>query len=162
MRLLVVVDNPRVLAEVEAALAGDPPIELTAMATPRRAVGLVEDREAFDVVVCDADLVPAGGFALCRDVKALQRMGWDVPPVVLLISRAQDAWLADWAEADAWVEKPVDAFDLAEVVDALVDGRPVPELPGVGRGGGPMRDEAKAIEQVDAGSPAGGITGGGP
>ena len=51
---------------------------------------------------------------------------------MLLIARPQDEYLCRWAQADAWVVKPVDPFDLAEVLASIVDGDEVPALPGVG------------------------------
>jgi DNA-binding response OmpR family regulator len=40
--------------------------------------------------------------------------------VVLVLARAQDTWLARWSGADAWVTKPVDPFELADIVTRLV------------------------------------------
>jgi CheY-like chemotaxis protein len=166
VRLLLVSDNPRVSVQVEAALAGGESVAVVHVATPQRALHLVEEGERFDIVVADGDLTPAGGFVVARELKALgkldrRRGGRDVPPVVLLLARPQDAWLADWSEADAWITKPVDPFDLAGVVEAIVTDRPVPALPGVGRGGGPMRAEAKAIEGAGAATPPGSLSSGG-
>ena len=72
-------------------------------------------------------------------MRARQTDGRDLPPVVLMVARPQDDYLAKWAQADAWILKPVDPFDLAEVLEALSEGRPVPALPGVRTLGHPPR-----------------------
>jgi CheY-like chemotaxis protein len=132
VRLLLVSGDARVSAQVTTALMGQRDLDVVEVATPQRALALIDDGEAFDIVVADNDTHPTGGFYLAREVAARREVGEEVPPVVLLLARAQDAWLSDWAQADAWLLKPVDPFDLAEVDDALAGGRPVPALPGVG------------------------------
>ena len=42
----------------------------------------------------------------------------DCPPIVVLIARAQDKWLASWSLADAVITAPVDPVDAAAVVAA--------------------------------------------
>jgi len=84
------------------------------------------------VVIGDADTAPSGGFFLSREIKARGQMGRDMPPVILLLAREQDIYLSNWSQADAFVLKPVDPFNLAAVVDAVVKGDPLPQLPGVG------------------------------
>jgi len=67
-----------------------------------------------DVVVVDEITSRAGAFALAKDLK-----GADPPfpgAVLILLDRAQDAWLAKWSGADAWFVKPVNPFELADTV----------------------------------------------
>jgi CheY-like chemotaxis protein len=141
VKVLLVCDSPTVSQQVSSALLGGADTVVTEVRTAQRALRLIDgvapDGEAegagpFDLVIADADTHPTGGFALCREIKARGQMGQTVPPVLLLIAREQDAWLSDWAQADAHVRKPPDPFDLAEVIDALVSRRPIPQLPGVG------------------------------
>jgi DNA-binding response OmpR family regulator len=72
------------------------------------------------VVVADEIASRAGGFAVALDLKGA------VPPfpgiVVILLDRPQDRWLARWSGADAWFDKPVNPFELAETVAALLAG----------------------------------------
>lgn len=132
MRILLVSDNPRVSASVGTALVGDPQTSLFEVRTPQRAVTLIDDGQRFDIVVGDADTAPSGGFFLAREIKARGQMGRDMPPVILLLAREQDTFLSDWSQADAYVLKPVDPFDLRQVIEAVVRGEPLPQLPGVG------------------------------
>ena len=133
MKVLLVATDDRVRTQVKSALLGMPDVQFTDVGTPQLALRLIDDEGGFDIVISDNDTRPAGGFYLAREVKARVQMGvTDLPPVVLLLAREQDRWLSDWSQADAYMTKPVDPFDLSEVVEALVDGKPVPKLPGVG------------------------------
>lgn len=102
------------------------------VATPQRALAILDEGQTFDVVIGDNDTHPTGGLALCREVKARGQMGREMPPVVLLIAREQDRWLANWAQADAHVQKPADPFDLRETLQSVVAGEEVRALPGIG------------------------------
>jgi CheY-like chemotaxis protein len=132
VRVLLVSDNPRVSTSVTTAIIGDPETDVFEVRTPQRAVALLDEGEQFSVVVGDADTAPSGGFFLARDIKARVQMGRDMPPVVLLLAREQDIFLSNWSQADAFVLKPVNPFDLRTVLEAVVAGDPLPELPGVG------------------------------
>lgn len=135
MRVLFVCQQEGLVEQVEGALLGEPEIELARVRTPQRAIKvLVSEPDGYDLVLADGDLHPEGGFSLSRDVKAHARMGRPMPPVVLLIAREQDRWLASWSEADASVLKPLDPFDLAATARAVAGGRAPPRLPGVQAG----------------------------
>lgn len=132
MHVLLVTTGARVTEQVKSGLADGDDVSFQEVFTPARALALLdEDASAYDIVIADNDTTPTGGFFLAREIKARVRMGQEMPPVVLLVAREQDDYLARWAEADAWVLKPIDSFDLAEAVEALVERRPIPELPGV-------------------------------
>jgi hypothetical protein len=53
----------------------------------------------------------------------------DCPPIVVLVARKDDGWLASWSLADAVISRPLDPVTAAEVVaDQLrnrVSGIPV-------------------------------------
>lgn len=135
MKVLVVSQDPAVSAQVANALLDDEEVQLLEVRTPHRALALVDEDGAettWDLVVADADTAPEGGFSLAREIKARGRMDRRLPPVVLLIARDGDKYLAKWSEADAFVVKPADPFDLHQVVVAVVAGDEVPDLPGVG------------------------------
>ena len=71
-----------------------------------------------EIVVADEITSRAGAFALAKDLK-----GADPPfpgKIVILLDRQSDAWLAEWAEADAWFVKPVDPFELADAIQGFV------------------------------------------
>jgi DNA-binding response OmpR family regulator len=132
VKILLVSGNDRVTMQVTAALLGMPDVEFVEVHLPQQALALLDQGIYFDILIADNDTWPTGGFALSREVKARLAMGEDMPPVLLLLARDQDRWLSDQSEADAYILKPVDPFDLAETVRALVEERPLPALPGVG------------------------------
>lgn len=131
MHVLLVTTGAQLTDQVLTALVDGDDVSYTEVWTPQRALALLDEGHDCDIVVADNDTQPSGGFFLSREIKARARMGQDVPPVLLLVAREQDDYLARWAEADAWVLKPVDSFDLAEAVWALVERRHMAELPGV-------------------------------
>lgn len=132
MKVLVVNQNERLSRELTSALVGAESVEVLEVRTPQLALRLLDRGDRYDLVLADADTAPTGGFALSREVKARKRMGREVPPVILLLARDQDKFLAKWSEADAFIIKPPDPFDLHSVIAAVVAGEDVPALPGVG------------------------------
>lgn len=132
MRVLLVSDNPRLSMQVSTAFLGMEDADVFEVRTPQRAVALLDEDERFSIVIGDADTAPSGGFYLAREIKARGQMGRDMPPVILLLAREQDIYLSNWSQADAFVLKPIDPFNLAEVVDTVIKGDPLPQLPGVG------------------------------
>lgn len=146
MKVLVVTQSPRVSLSLSTALVGEEDVELLEVRTPQRALQQLDDVGGFDLVLADADTAPTGGFALAREMKARVRMDQDVPPVVLLIARDQDKFLAKWSEADAFIIKPADPFNLHTVIRAVVEGEEVPPLPGVGA----TRDLPEVLEEPDS------------
>jgi DNA-binding response OmpR family regulator len=138
VRILLVSSGPSLTRQVTSALPLD--AEVTEVRTPQRGLALLDAGEhTFDVVLGDADTHPTGGFHMAREIRARQTDGHQVPPIVLMIARPQDDYLAKWSQADAWILKPIDPFDLAEVLEAVGAGRPVPALPGVHTLGHPPR-----------------------
>ncbi|WP_407564412.1 hypothetical protein [Streptomyces sp. 184] len=87
-----------------------PPVEYVECATLPAVLAELE-RGGIDACVLDGEAVPAGGMGVCRQIKDEI---FRCPPVLLLIGRPQDAWLATWSRAEATVAHPVDPAALAE------------------------------------------------
>jgi DNA-binding response OmpR family regulator len=81
------------------------------------AIGLAERPE---VVIADEIASRAGAFSLARDLRGAAQPF--LGPIVVLLERRQDAWLARWSGADAWFVKPVDPFELADRLVELMSG----------------------------------------
>ncbi|WP_062211689.1 response regulator transcription factor [Streptomyces sp. NBRC 109706] len=73
-----------------------------------------------DVCVLDGEAAPAGGMGACRQIKDEI---FECPPVLLLIGRAQDAWLASWSRAEAAVAHPLDPAELTAALTGLLRER---------------------------------------
>ncbi|SMF31708.1 response regulator transcription factor [Streptomyces sp. Amel2xC10] len=93
-----------------------PVVEFLECATPAAVVREL-DRGGVDVVVLDGEAVPMGGMGLCRQLKDEI---FQCPPVLLLMGRPQDAWLATWSRADAAVTLPADPVEFADALAALL------------------------------------------
>ncbi len=91
-------------------------IDWVEAATDAAVVEYVE-RGGLDLLVLDGEAAKVGGMGLCRTLKTEI---FQCPPVLLLIARQQDAWLASWSEADAVVAAPFDPVELQEAVAALL------------------------------------------
>ncbi len=73
-----------------------------------------------DVFILDGEAAPEGGMGVARQLKDEV---FNCPPVLLLVARKEDAWLAAWSRAEASVTHPVDPFTLATTVADLVRNR---------------------------------------
>jgi CheY-like chemotaxis protein len=70
-----------------------------------------------DLFILDGEATPEGGMGLARQLKDEI---FNCPPTLLIVARAQDAWLAGWSRADGVVTHPIDAFTLSKSVLDLV------------------------------------------
>jgi DNA-binding response OmpR family regulator len=93
-----------------------PVVEFVECATPAAAIEEL-DKGGIDVCVLDGEAVPMGGMGLCRQIKDEI---FHCPPVLLLIARPQDAWLATWSRAEAAVALPVEPVEFASALAALL------------------------------------------
>ncbi len=71
------------------------------------------DAGGIDVAILDGEAQPTGGMGLARQFKYEID---DCPPIVVLIARRQDGWLASWSLADAVINTPIDPVESASVV----------------------------------------------
>ena len=120
-RILLYSDHPQiretVLLGVGSRAAKDlPPIEWVEVATPATVLSRVES-EQFDLLILDGEAGKAGGMGLCRQLKDEV---FRCPPVLVLLGRPQDRWLASWSEAEAALARPLDPLELQETVAHLL------------------------------------------
>lgn len=141
MRVLVVSEDPKERLRAASALTLRADAEVFEAATVDDArQWLVREGERFDVLVVDGDLYPRGGFAMLYALRGRFELdGVEPIPAVVLVSRDQDRWLANWAGASDTLRKPVDPFELARLVTSL-EGAAVP----------PYGDAGAAARQVAA------------
>ena len=92
-----------------------PPVRVLEVAT-QAAVITAMDAGGIDLAILDGEAVP-GGMGLSRQLKdEVLRC----PPILLLIGRPDDAWLATWSRADGAVAHPIDPVRLPAAVAALL------------------------------------------
>ena len=84
------------------------------------------DAGGADVMVLDGEAQPVGGMGICRQAKDEI---YDCPPVLLIIGRADDGWLATWSRADAVVSHPIDPAALAQALAGLMRQRAAATAP---------------------------------
>ena len=131
--MLLATDADWIHEEVDAALAGDD-IEVFRVRQGVEVLPAVHEGE-FDLVVLDLQIGNMGGMATCMDLRLDESVG-TLPhvPVLMLLDRTADVFLARRSQADGWVIKPLDAFRLRRATEALLAGEPwfegVPDGPG--------------------------------
>jgi DNA-binding response OmpR family regulator len=109
-RVLIVADEPWVRNEVHAALSiGDN--ELVDHEDPETVADVTKEGSV-DVAVVDLQIASMGGVAVTRSIRDSE----DPVPVVLLLDREADVFLAGRAGANAWVVKPFTASALRAAV----------------------------------------------
>ncbi len=115
-RVLVVADTPWARNEVHAALT-DPDIELVDHVDPATVADSIrEDR--YDAVIVDLQVGAMGGMAVTRAVRETATIGGtEAVPVVILLDRSADSFLAKRAGAAAWVTKPFTSHEIAGALE---------------------------------------------
>ena len=124
VNVLLYSDDRTVREQVRLALgtklASDlPEIEIREVAT-QPAVLWAMDAGDIDLVILDGEAVPAGGMGLAHQLKD------DIansPPVLLLVARVADAWLATWSKAVAVSSYPIDPVRLPAAAADLLRSR---------------------------------------
>jgi DNA-binding response OmpR family regulator len=95
-----------------------PSVRVLEVATQAAVISAM-DAGGIDLAILDGEAVP-GGMGLCRQLKdEILRC----PPVLVLIGRPDDAWLATWSRADSAISHPVDPIRLPAAVAALLRPR---------------------------------------
>jgi DNA-binding response OmpR family regulator len=124
-RLVVVVsDDPHLREELEYGFPSDVVVK---MATDARGAWAVIKEQDPSAVVVDLQTGSAGGFALSKDMHEVKALA-DVP-IVILVERTQDTWLAQQAGPAAVLVKPIQMDKLVNGVLSLMRNRANPGVP---------------------------------
>ncbi len=119
--VLIVSDSESVLEELRSALEDDETDirELHAGEEVRLAV----EQDPPDLVITDLQVGNMGGLAICLDLH-LEESGGRIPhvPVVILLDRRADVFLARRAAAESWLVKPLDPIRIRRAARAVLDG----------------------------------------
>jgi DNA-binding response OmpR family regulator len=128
--VLIASDASWIINEVTAVFGDDTNIRvLHAGAEVRGAVAETTP----DLVILDLQIGNMGGMATCIDLRLESGVG-RLPhvPVMMLLDRAADVYLAQQSGAEAWLVKPLDAFRLRQAIRAVLAGEPYQEMTAAG------------------------------
>ena len=120
LRVLVYSDDVNTRQQVILALGRRPhpdlpPLDYVEVATEPVVLQNM-DAGGIDLAILDGEAVPAGGMGIAKQLKdEIYRC----PPILVLIGRPQDAWLATWSRAEAAVPHPIDPVTLSRAVAEL-------------------------------------------
>ena len=120
--VLIASDEEWVREDVKEILSTMPDTTVRKVASGAAVVPAVQERRP-DLVVADLQIGNMGGMAVCMDLR-LEESGGRAPhvPVLLLLDRRADVFLARRADAEGWLVKPLDPIRLRKAVSALVQG----------------------------------------
>jgi DNA-binding response OmpR family regulator len=135
--IVVASDAPSVRREVLAAVESPGVTVLEASSGPAVLALVDQLDEAPDLVVVDLQMGNMGGMAVCLEL-GLEESYLDVDhiPVLMLLDRRPDVFLAKRSGAEGWLVKPLDPMRLRRATAALLTGgtyaddsyQPVPVL----------------------------------
>jgi DNA-binding response OmpR family regulator len=119
--ILLATDANWIFDQVDAALSD----EQTDVFRVRRGIDVIPAIRELDadLVILDLQIGNMGGMATCMDIR--NEEGADRLPitaVLMLLDRGADLFLAQRAEADGWIFKPLDAFRLRRAATTLIEG----------------------------------------
>ena len=119
--VLIVSDSRAVREEVRAVL---PSPEFTVREVTQGAMVLPSvEAEPPDLVISDMQVGAMGGMAVSLELRhegGAERI--DDVPILLLLDRRADVFLAKRSEADGWLVKPLDPVRVRKAVRALLAG----------------------------------------
>ncbi len=116
--MLVATDADWIERECEAALGGEHTVHRV-----RRGAAVVAAVAELDpsLVLLDLQIGNMGGMAACLAVRQEEDMGRLEPrPVLMLLDREADEFLARRSSADGWLVKPINPMSLAKAVRAAL------------------------------------------
>ena len=122
--VLVFSDDVRIRERIRAAVGRRPAsdvgqVEYADAATFDDVIRLV-DAGGVDLCILDGEASPAGGLGISRQLKDEID---NCPPMLVVLGRTADRWLASWARCDAVLFHPIDAVAAADTVAELLRGR---------------------------------------
>lgn len=119
--ILVASDAPTVRDEV-ASTAARPGVTIRqARSGPEVLRACAEERP--DLVVVDLQMGNMGGMAVCLELRLEESYGkLGHVPVLMLLDRRPDVFLARRSTAEGWLIKPLDPIRLRRAITALLEG----------------------------------------
>ena len=121
-RVLVASDAPWIHDEVRSVLA-DPETEIREVTSGADVIPAVQGRLP-DLAILDLQIGNMGGIATCLELRLEESAGrLEHVPVMILLDRRADVFLARRAGAEGWLVKPIDPIRLRKAAYELLVGR---------------------------------------
>lgn len=119
--ILLATDVDWLYGDIHATLAGRRTAVHRVHAGPDVLPAVEVDTPA--LVILDLQIGNQGGMATCMELRLEQDMG-RIPdfPILMLLDRDDDIFLAKRADADGWLIKPLEPFRLRRAVSTLLAG----------------------------------------
>lgn len=120
--VLIAADAPWVREEVRSVLSGLPDVTIREVESGTAVIAEVREQEP-DLVVLDFQMGTMGAIAVTLELR-LEESGdrLDHVPVLVLVDRRPDVFLARRSDAEGWLVKPLDPIRLRKAVTALLAG----------------------------------------
>ena len=122
-RIVVASDAPSVRSEI-LAVVDAPGNEVVEVGSGPELLKEVENAEEdADLVVVDMQMGNMGGMAVCLELRLEESYG-ALPhvPVLMLLDRRADVFLAKRSGAEGWLVKPLDPIRIRRATTALLSG----------------------------------------
>ena len=118
--ILVASDLATLRREIEAVISG-PDIEVHSVTSGPEVVAFVAE-ESPDLVIVDMQMGNMGGMAVTLELRLQESYdAIDHIPVLMLLDRRPDVFLARRSGAEGWLVKPLDPLRLRRAVTALLN-----------------------------------------
>ena len=119
--VIVAADAPWVVEDVRSVLSG--PTDTVRIVTAGGLVLPAVEADKPGLVILDLQIGSMGAIAVCMDLRLEEGAGrLDHIPVLVLLDRRADVFLARRVEADGWLIKPLDPIRLRKAIRALLAG----------------------------------------
>lgn len=127
LKILVFSHRPEVRESIITAIGRRPAADLGRV-DYIEAAGVADvlselDAGTADLAILDGEAQPTGGIGLTRQLK---NEVTDCPPIVVVVRRKDDRWLATWSQADAVLVHPLDPLAAAQTVAEVLRAQRVP------------------------------------
>jgi len=126
VHVLIATDAQWVVDDIVATLSG-PETSFTVCRNGRDVTDVVKARTP-DLAILDLQSGSMGGMAVTMNLRLDESSG-AVPhvPVLMLLDRQADIFLARRSGADGWLVKPLDSMKIQRAVDAIIAPAPRPK-----------------------------------
>jgi len=149
VHILLATDADWIVEDVTSALGG-PDTSFTVCRDGRAVSGVVRERRP-DLVIADLQVGSMGGMAISLALRNDESLGTEPGvPILMLLDRQADVYLAQRSLADSWLIKPLDALRLKRAALAAIAGEGIQEgVPAVPADDVEMPDDAEVDSETE-------------